>query len=286
MKNRIFNKISLLALGLFVITFLTACADLTGIRQFSEVSADSASYTALSKDYVQSSERQKRFQDKTHGQELDKNSEERKKQLPIILSLHKGVQEYMLAIGALASDELVSYDKELDSLSNDIKAVKLPHLDDNSINAFSALTKLIAKAATDAYRQRQLNQIIGEANDDFQILINAMSDIVGLDYVSSLKNEEVTMDKLYKKVELESENSKSQQASIQLLKESRDAKQDAIEAKMKSCKLYAEMLKTIGAGHKLLYDNRENLSAEQFLGTLHGYRKEIETLNNAIQELK
>jgi hypothetical protein len=287
MKQVAFQKAKFLSFSTSgaILLLLSACADLKGIRQFSEVSADTASYTALSIDYVKSIERQKRFQDQSRHADLDRIIKDRKQQQDALLGLHRGVQEYMTAIGALAADELVSYDSALDSFSKNLKSAKVPHLDDKSVDAFSALIKLIAKAASDAYRQKQLNLIIGDSNTDFQTLISSMSDIVGLDYISSLEDEEAAVDKFYQKIIVISDNAPPQQASIQLLKESWQAKKDAIVVKKQSCALYAKSLKKIGEGHQLLYQNREKLTAKQFLDTLYGYRKEVEALNKEIQNI-
>ena len=285
MKPLIPQKINFFALSIFgaILLLLSGCADLKGIRQFSEISADSAGYTALSIDYVKTLERKKRFQEPSHYPELDEVIKRRKEQQPALLGLHKGVQEYMTAIGALAADELVSYNNALDSFSNNIKSAKI--IDDKGVDAFSALTKLIAKAATDAYRQDKLNQIIGESNADFQILITSMSKIVGEDYVASLKNEADAVDQFYQEIIVIAENAPPQQASIELLKESQQVKKDAIEAKKQSCLAYAKLLKNIGKGHELLFQNREQLTAQQFLNTLQGYSNEIKALNKAIQNI-
>jgi hypothetical protein len=287
MNKLIFQRAKFLSVSASgaILLLLSACADLKGIRQFSEVSADTAGYTALSIDYVKSIERQKRFQDQSHYADLDRIIKDRKQQQDALLGLHRGVQEYMTAIGALAADELVSYDSALDSFSKNLKSAKLPHLDDKSVNAFSALIKLIAKAASDAYRQKQLNLIISDSNIDFQTLISSMSDIVGLDYVSSLENEEAAVDKYYKKIIVIAENAPPQQASIQLLKESWQTKKDAIEVKKQSCALYAKSLKKIGEGHQLLYENLDKLTTKKFLDTLYGYKNEVEFLNKEIQNI-
>ncbi|HRQ07327.1 MAG TPA: hypothetical protein PK000_04245 [Candidatus Saccharibacteria bacterium] len=288
MKQVAFQKAKFLSFSASgaILLLLSACADLKGIRQFSEVSADTASYTALSIDHVKSFERQKRFQDQSRHADLDRKIKDRKQQQDALLGLHRGVQEYMTAIGALAADELVSYDSALDSFSKNLKSAKMPHLNDKSVDAFSALIKLIAKAASDAYRQKQLNLIIGDSNTDFQTLISSMSDIVGLYYISSLEDEEAAVDKFYQKIIVIADNAPPpQQASIQLLKESWQAKKDAIAVKKQSCALYAKSLKKIGEGHQLLYQNREKLTAKQFLDTLYGYRKEVEALNKEIQNI-
>jgi hypothetical protein len=181
---------------------------------------------------------------------------------------------------------LISYDKSLDSLAGVIKNAKLPSFDAKQVDAFTALTKVIAKAATDGYRQRELKRLIMESNSDFQLLVAAMTNIVGTDYVASLENERVAADKYYKEILMISEHAPPQQASIQLVKESWQNIQSNITAKKQICLLYVETLRKIGDGHQLLYDNRDTISSKQVLDSIYTYRNDIEGLFKAINELK
>lgn len=274
----------LLPVSLAALVFLAACADLKLIRKFADTSADSAGYTSLSADYPKSIERQKRYQEEKHHAQLDKEFQKRKEQQPALLGLHKGVKEYMSALGALASDELVSYDKSLDSLAGDIKKTKL--IDEAKADAFAALTKLITKAATDMYRQRKLKQLIADSNRDFQIVIGAMSDIVGQDFVSSLDNESVAVDKYYKEIVTIADKAPPQQAAVELVKETWREKKDELEAKKQACGLYVKTLKKIGEGHQLLFDNQDKLSSKQLLDSINSYSKDVSELYKKIKDLK
>jgi protoporphyrinogen oxidase len=272
-----------LPLCLAVLVFLAACADLKSIRKFADISADSAGYTALSVDYVKSIEREKRYQEEKFHKDLDEKIKKRKEQQPALLGLHKGVEEYMKAIGALAADELVSYDKSIDSIAEDVKKTKL--VEDKVTDAFSAIIKIITKAATDAYRQRELNRIISESNKDLQIVLTAMINIVELDFVSSLENEKVAIEKFYKEIVIVSEKAPPQQASIQLLRETWQKKQDEIETKEQSCIVYSRTLKKIAEGHQLLFDNRDKLSSRQVLDLINNYSNDISNLLKSVTNL-
>ncbi|MCR4289673.1 MAG: hypothetical protein NUV86_05365 [Candidatus Scalindua sp.] len=278
-RLRMFLPVSLAAAVL-----LSACADLKSIRKFADISADSAGYTSLSADYPKSIERQKRYQEEKYHAQLDKEFQRRKAQQPALLALHKGVEEYMSALGALASDELISYDKSVDSLAGEIKKAKL--IDDTKADAFASLTKLIAKAATDSYRQRKLKQLIGDSNKDFQTVIGAMSDIVGQGFVSSLDNEEVAVDKYYKEIVTIADKAPPQQAAVELVKEKWRGKKDEVEAKKQACSIYVKTLKTIGQGHQLLFDNKDKLSTKQVLDSINSYGKEVSDLYKKIKDIK
>lgn len=268
---------------LAALIFLSACADLKAIRKFADSSVNSAGYTSLSADYPRSIERQKRYQEEKYHAQLDEELQKRKLQQPALLALHKGVEEYMSAVGALASDELVSYDNSVDSLAGEIKKAKL--IDDSKVDAFASLTKLIAKAATDLYRQRKLKQLINDANNDFQTVITAISDIVSKDFTSSLHNEAVTVDKYYKEIITIAEKALPQQAAVELLRDKWQEKKDEVKAKSEACVLYVKTLKTIGDGHQMLFDNKDNLSTKQVLDSINTYGKEVSALYKQFKDL-
>ena len=286
MKVQAWNKKTLLILCFVSLVFLVSCVDLTAIRKFADTSADSAGYTSLTTDYINSIERLKRYQEEKFYKELDKQIEIRQKQKKPLLALHKGVEDYMHALGALASDDLVSYDKSLGSLSTEIKNAKLPGVEDKQVQAISGLTKLLAKAFTDGYRRAKLEEFIKESNSDFQSVIAAMTTIAGEAYVSSLDIEIVAVNEYYKNIVKISEKNPPQQASIELLKENWKSKIDAIDTKKQSCVLYTDTLKKIGQGHQSLFDNCDKLNTREFKAIISGYKNDIETLNKSIKDLK
>jgi len=86
---------------------VAGCADLKSIRKFADSAADTASYTGLTADYIGGPARMKGYEESPERKaELEKESAAREKQEKALLGLHRGVQDYMNAIGALASDDL------------------------------------------------------------------------------------------------------------------------------------------------------------------------------------
>ncbi|MBI5875021.1 MAG: hypothetical protein HZB81_04125, partial [Deltaproteobacteria bacterium] len=114
----------LISLLLFLSLVLSGCADLKSIRAFSEISSESTAYTSFTDDYVKSVERQKRYQDASHYEKLDEIIKEREAQRSALLAIHKGVSDYMSALGELASDEIISYDKSLVEMSQTMETIK------------------------------------------------------------------------------------------------------------------------------------------------------------------
>ena len=270
----------------FIVTAIlfTGCADLGAIRKFADAAADSAQYTALSSDYPKSIERQKRYQPTNQQQTLDSILKTRQSQQPGLLALHKGIANYMRALGDLAADDLVSYDKSLDGVTDNLKTTKL--VSSVEADAFGSITKLIAKASTDAYRQSELRKLINDANSDFQTVINAMVRIVGTDFVASLDNDSIALKGHYKNIIEVARHNGPQDASIELLNEQLLDKLALIEIQKEACVGYAETLRTIGAGHQSLFDNRSHISSKVVLTTIQGYADQVKDAYEKIKALK
>lgn len=280
----------LISVLLFLSLVLSGCVDLKAIRAFSEISSESTTYTTFTDDYVKSVERQKRYQDEKQFVKLDKIIKEREAQRPALLAIHKEVSNYMSALGKLASDEIIIYDKSLDGMSEKIGTIK--DKDGNQvfkkeqIDAFGALSKLLSKAATDAYRQTKLKEIIKSSNKDFQIVIATLKQYIEIGYIESLANEKVAVEKYYNTVIKTAKYNPPQQAAIELVLDKFIERKDAIDTKKKAAESYIKILNKIAEGHQLLYDKRADISSEELLATIEGYGKDISTLYKAVKELK
>jgi len=271
-------------LALTTALLVSGCADLSNIKKFAATSADSAGYTSLVSDYEKSAERLKGYEPPEQAGQLDKTIAERKAQQKPLLDMLHGIQEYMNAVGSLASDQLVSCDKSLTNVSDALKATKA--VGTNQADAFEALSALLARAATDAYRQDKLKMIIRDANPHFQKVIQAMTDIVSKDFVASLDAEKIGVDKYYSDIIETAKRAPPQDAAIELVKESWRQRVDDIEAKRQACEAYAKILETIGKGHQALYDNADHLSSTELLSTIDAYATAVSQSFNKLKQLK
>ncbi len=269
---------------------LCGCANLKAIRDFSVISAESAAYTAFADDYVNSIERQKRYQSEGQHAFLDEIIKERNAQRPALLAIHKELCDYMNALGNLAADELVDYDSSLGDLAEEIKGIKdkngNPAFKKEQIDAFGAVSKLLAKAATDAFRQKELKEIIELSNKDLQIVIDTLKQFIGTGYIESLNNEKVAIDKYYRTVISTAEHQPPQQAAIELVKDRFYKKRDAIETRKKAAESYIRILTKIANAHQLLYDKRNEFSSGRLRAAINTYGSDISNLYNAVRALK
>lgn len=310
---------TLLALT-FLLTFVllvAGCANLQAIRQFAQSSTEAETYKAIASDYAAVPEREKYYSLTKFHAAYDKEKKARGDQIKALIDIQKVIAEYMDALGELAADELVSYDKSIDSLTEGLKATKA--LDDAEIQAFGAITKLLARAMTDAYRQKKLNQVITEANAPLQTLISAQIRFVKI-YIKVLDVEKGAIDSYYggviisavqgnllkskgvdnsvleKKMKaLDSHygdiiigeiNDPTQQGILILVRDNMQEKMDTISKKQETARHYIEVLKTIGEGHQKLFDGRYKLTSPELLADIKGYSKYITDMTNAIKALK
>jgi hypothetical protein len=278
--------IARIQLGLCVLALLLqgACVNLKPIRQFADSAVDTAGYTALTSYYVEGVEHLKSYQDEASQPGLDQDSLARRKQEAGLLALHHGIEAYMTAIGSLASDEVISYDKSLDKLGKELQDSEVAS--PSEVDAYKSLASFVAKAATDLYRQAKLKQLIGEANGPFQDVVGSLQKIVRRGYVLSLDNEAAALDAYYKDIIMASDRATNAQPALtELVKETWRIKKNDLAARRKACLAYADTLDKIANGHQELYNHRDKLDAKETLDTLLTYANELNNLRTKIKQL-
>ena len=231
-----------------------------------------------------------KYQPQDSQKHLDTIIEKRKAQLPALLAVHKEISNYMSALGELANDDLVSYDESINSLSTNLGAMKNKDgnqvIKNEQIDAFVALGKILSKAATDAYRQKEITILIQSSNRDFQILINTLKEYIQIGYIESLINEEKAAEKYYQDVIRTAEHNPPQQAAIELVRDKLIERADAIKAKKEAAESYLKILEKIAKGHQLLYDKSSDVSSQKLLAAINGYRIDISNLYSAVNSLR
>jgi hypothetical protein len=265
--------------ALFVLLLQAAgCANLTAIREFASVSSESAAYTTLVTEYVESPMRVKRYQPSARHAELERMAAERRVQREVLLLRHQLIQEYMDALGQLAADEAVVYDREISALGR--AATDAKFLDAKEGEAFSAVTRILLRAVTDGWRRRQLTRLVEDTNPHFQVVVGSLRTIVRQGFAADAENERVAINRYYTDLVRESRD----RAGIEAVKEWQEVRLEGVGTRDKAIRAYAEILDKIGRGHQRLYDGRHDVSARAVLADLKGYSKELRALVGAVKE--
>ena len=306
-----------LACLLTFILLATGCANLQAIQQFAKSSTEAETYKAIVDDYAQVPERAKYYIFAKNQSVFDQQKKERSDQVKALMDMQTVIAEYMKALGELAADDLVSYDKSIDSLTAGLKETKA--LNDTELKAFGSISKLLAKAMADGYRQKKLNEVITEANEPLQTLILAQTKFVEI-YIKDLDEEKKSIDRYYGEVivsalqnnlqksqdvdqnVLEKElkaldrhygdivigeiNDPNQKGILILVRDNMQQKMDTISKKQETARHYIDVLKTIGQGHQKLFDGRYKLTSPGLLAAVKAYAKYISDMTNAVKALK
>lgn len=252
---------------------LAGCADLGAIREFGNVSADSAGYTALTDGYIGGPERSKRHTlrtDEAQRAPLTRQGKAREAQRAQLQLYHLSVTQYMAALGALAADDVSNYDGQIDPLVDAASRNGLIAADKAGV--VKALGKLLADAATNAYRQRELKQLISAGNAPLQTIIADMVRLMAA-FDSSVDNEAAMYDAYYDELMLMA--GKKEPVAAELLWSERGATLAGFEQRKQAIAPYIETLKTIATAHQSLYDNRDKVSDKEVLAQLKKYTGQI-----------
>ena len=99
------------------------------------------------------------------------------------------VQAYMQALGALAGDRRYDLRDPLKVVGTGIKAWPDTGLEDRHVNAFTGLTRLLSRAVTAPMQERAVNDLMRDASEPVQQLLDAMRHLLRL-YDRSNDNEQ------------------------------------------------------------------------------------------------
>lgn len=264
---------------LAVLVLAAGCANLTAIREFASISTESAEYTRLVTDYVESPIRLKRYQSASRHDRLDRDAAARAAQRDRLLLRHRLIEEYMDALGRLAADGAVTYDKELDHLGNAVKERKFT--DAKEADAFSVIAKVLVKGIADRWRQKHLKELITTSNEPLQVVVESLRVAVEQGFAGDPLREKEAIRQYYDDLVLESRD----KAGIAALEEWRDLRLTEIDTRARSIESYAQILRKIAQGHQQLYDGRDDLSKERLLHEMSRYAKDLRTMFAAIRNL-
>jgi len=268
---------------LFLLTGLlvlgVGCTSLAPITEFADISAQSAAYTGLVTQYVQFPERQKRFQPSSQHARLEQMSRERAAHKERLLLRQALIEEYMDALGQLAADEPVKYDKEIDALGKAVAHNKFAG--EKDAGAFGSVSKILFRAVADGWRRRKLRELIGESNSPFQEVVGALKRIVDQGFAGDTENEEIAIRNYYQPIILSAKD----KAGIAALEEWRDARLAEVRVWRHAITDYSEVLSKIASGHQKLYDKRDDLDNIDLLQQMSRYTKDLRKLFNTLKNL-
>lgn len=247
--------------ALFLVASLSGCASFKEVRTFASLSANAATYDALTRDYIEALDRRKQYQpQKFHG-DLETMKMRREAQRASLDLLQQTVTNYMQGLGSLASGDIRTFDRSLDNLTSSLSDATL--LDRSEKEAVGALSTLLARTATTLYRQHEMKQLIRDGNQPLQDVIAATRKIVKRGIVADLQTESALAARYYDNFMLAPDNP-VEPVAMALAKEARAEALGRVDNRIRGAQRYDTVLDEIAAGHQYLYDHRDRIGQDDF----------------------
>jgi hypothetical protein len=212
--------------------------------------------------------------------DLEGRCADRAKAVRRAVTAERALASYFAALGALADDKVVKYDRQVDDLADALE--EDAGLDEEKVRAVSDLASFAASVATDGYRHLKLARVIEEQNGNVGVVIDALTEIVGTDYANILELESTGMESFYRSAL--TEGAEREPLAAILVRDTRDERAEALREKRTALAAYVKALGTMKAGHQRLYDSRRDLHAKALAGELAGYATQLEKMIPALRE--
>jgi hypothetical protein len=255
-------------LAFIALPFVTdGCANPSAVRRFATIStAAGQRFSEIANDVPGSCERRERYRLLDEWQaDLDALDEQTAaacakytKAAPRLVGAHRVLTRYLTALGKLAADDIVTYDKSLDDFAETLGRTET--LERDGIEAAKGISEVLMEAAAGGWRRRQLGTVIEKTNPDVQTLAAALRAIVGGDYHQLLDSESEAARKFYLgKIR---DHRETEPLTAVLVYENWQKEENVIEHKRETADAYVKVLMRVAAGHQDLYDHRNELDSK------------------------
>ncbi|UCH82547.1 MAG: hypothetical protein JSW50_08655 [Candidatus Latescibacterota bacterium] len=270
---------------------LSACVDTSAVRRFATVSSTaSEQFEEIADDLPAACMRQHRYLALADSQitleGVRSRAEESCSDYVTLARRLNGANQvlvsYLKALGKLAEDKLVVYDKRIEDVADALADNDM--FDAEKIGAVERLAATLSNAVAGEWRRKQLKQTVEEANPDVQILVAALRDVIDEDYTRLLDVEGEAAKHYY--LGQIKEYGAGEPLTVPLVFEKWREADLAVRDKQGAAALSVKILDKIAKGHQKLYDNRDKLSSKEVHSLLMEYTVVLEDLVYDFEKLR
>ena len=265
--------------GVFLGAALAGCASFDEVSKFARLAGNAVGYEALTQDYIEALDRRKLYQPEKFHKELEAQKARREAQRASLDLLQQTIADYMEGLDNLASAKVRTYDKSLKQLGGDLNRATL--LNSNEKDAIAALSTILARTITAAYRLHELKKLIRDADPPLQEVLQATRRIVGKGMVSDLQVEAALAQRYYDNLMLAPDNP-LEPVAMALAREAKVEALNRVDTRIKSAQSYVDVLKKIAAGHGYLYGNLDMIGNDELD---RGFKPYVDELKGAYKNL-
>jgi hypothetical protein len=197
---------------------------------------------------------------------------------PDLLGSIKVLSNYFNALNSLASDDAVTYDKEIDGFAGKLQAsAKFPA---PATGAVKGLTKFLADAVASGYQRKKLAAALKAADLDVTALTDTLGHIIGVEYVRDLDNEQDSLQNRYKDA---MRSTQGNDAVALLLQTQWEGDLERLQKRRTAAIDFQKALEKVRDGHKQLAAQSSRWSAAELAKELGPYTASIRNLIGSFQ---
>lgn len=197
-----------------------------------------------------------------------------------ILSVASVLDAYGAALGALASDELVDYNTDVNAVTDEVK--KFGVIDSRKLDAIGKLSSLLANATTSAYQQKEVVKFIQASDESVGSVSDGLAELVEKHYAQAISLELVAWEDAYKRVErVERESNPLQWEAYS---KSQWQQRADLQAKLSATQALAKSIREVGKTHHKLTQDAEKITGKEVYASVRSFVDSAKPVIKDIQE--
>lgn len=256
---------------------MTGCVSMDAVTKYSAYSKDTVdSINVVARDYALSCARSNSYKALSEYNDCV----DAKKGSKAIIDVSKVLSDYSDALGALASDEIVDYNTNIDKVVAETKNIK--GYDEGKVSSLKKLSGFVGQMATNFYRQKQISEVIMSANLTVVKFSDDLAQVIDENIVFQYDNELETWRQRYQYLE------RSQRSSNPFVWEGYSKnqwdKRIEIETKLAAAKSLANGVREIGKTHNKLSKDAGDLSGKEVYAAVRAYVNQAKPILKEVQE--
>lgn len=262
-----------------IVVLLSSCASMEAIQKYAAYTQSTIEgVRPIAKDFYTSCLRANSYKPFVNYSKCETEAKASK----AILKIANVLDDYSIALSALATDEFVNYDTDINALTTEINNLKVSGLDDKKVDAIGSLAKFVAKAATSAYQQKHIARFIKESNESIVEVSNILSDLIEHNYSQVIKLEISAWELAYQGVERVARDKNPLEWESYSWKQWQNRAET--EGKLIAAKNLAKSISEIGETHAKLKKDADNLTSKEVINFVQSFIKEVKPVIKEIQE--
>ncbi|PWK42368.1 hypothetical protein [Pseudomonas sp. OV226] len=259
-----------------LISLTSGCVSLDSVKNYASYSKLTVESTRpIAQDYFDSCMRANNYKPYSHAS----NCQSERATSNAISEIAEVLAAYSDSLGALASDELVSYDDNLNEVASELKKIK--GASPEKVDAIKTLSAKIASATTNAYRQKQIVKYISESNDAVVSVSDTLASVIEQNYSFAISLEIDAWSDSYRKVEIVERD--AHPLAWDAFATSKWQERENLEKKQSAATALADSIRKIGSTHAKLKKDAEHITGDEVYASVRSFISDVKPAINQVK---